>query len=169
LSEVIDRLWIGDGYEPSDFYIENTSSKDAKVVGPWVRPDLTLVSYKKFPWTIGNEFDVVTFEVKRPDSANVLAVFEALSHATAATRAYVVFPMSLSEWEKTSPAQAERVRDECSRHGVGLILVDDILSVTPAGVHIIKASRRQIDHDKCSSFLEAVLSAEGRSRISKWK
>lgn len=169
ISEALERLWLSDGYEPSDFYIENTSLKDTKVVGPWVRPDLTLVSHKKFPWTIGNEFDVVTFEVKRPDSANVLAVFEALSHVSAATRAYVVFPMSLADWIKTTPLQADRVRDECARHGVGLIMIDDILGVKPSGAHIIKAARRQIDHEKCSAFLEAVVSAEGRSRISKWK
>ena len=169
LMSAISELWAREGYESSDFYLEDTSSKDTKVVGPWVRPDVTLISYKKFAWTIGNEFDVVTFEVKRPDSANVLAVFEALAHATAATRSYAVFPMSLSEWELTSPRQAERVRDECSRHGVGLILVDDILGTSPTASHIVKATRRQIDHEKSSSFLEAVLSADGRSRIAKWK
>ncbi len=169
LISAVQRLWIDEGYDASNFYIEDTSSKDAKVVGPWVRPDFTLVSYKKFAWTIGDEFDVVTFEVKRPDSANVLAVFEALAHSTAATRAYAIFPMSLSDWEQTHPRQAERVRDECSRHGIGLILVDDILGPTPTASHIIKAARRQIDHEKCSSFLEAVLSADGRSRIARWK
>jgi hypothetical protein len=165
----VERLWLREGYEESDFYVEDTSSKDAKVIGPWVRPDFTMVSHKKFPWTIGNEFDVITFEAKRPDSANVLAVFEALSHATAATRAYTIFPMSLSDWEQTQPRQAERVRDECSRHGVGLILVDDILGTTPVATHVIRASRRQIDHEKCSSFLEAVISAEGRAKIARWK
>jgi hypothetical protein len=165
----VSRLWIAEGYDESGFHIEDTSSKDAKVIGPWVRPDFTLISHKKFPWTIGDEFDVVTFEVKRPDSANVLAVFEALAHATAATRAYAIFPISLSEWERTNPLQAKRVRDECSKHGIGLILVDDILGQTPSASHVIKAERRQIDHEKCSSFLEAVMTAEGKARIAKWK
>jgi hypothetical protein len=169
LIQAVSQLWISEGYEQSDFYLEDTSSKDTKVVGPWVRPDFTLISHKKFPWTIGNEFDVVTFEVKRPDAANVLAVFAALAHATAGTRAYAIFPMSLSDWEQSQPRQAERVRDECSRHGIGLILVDDILGSSPVASHVIKAVRRQIDHEKCSSFLEAVLSADGRARIAKWK
>jgi hypothetical protein len=168
VSDVVCALWIKEKYDPSQFYLENTSRKDSKIVGPWVRPDFTLVSHKKFPWTIGYEFDVVTFEVKRPDSANVLAVFEALSHATAATRANVVFPMSLAEWEAADPEQATRVRDECSRHGIGMILVDDVLG-SPMPIHLIRARRREIDHEKCSAFLEAVLSAEGKNKISEWK
>jgi hypothetical protein len=106
--------------------------------------------------------------VKRPDTANVLAVFEALAHATVATRAYVVFPTSLAEWESSDPEQAVRVRDECSRHGVGLILIEDLLGGASPG-HVIRARRREIDHEKCSAFLEAVLSPEGKNKISEWK
>jgi len=119
----LSRLWTSDKYESNEFYIEETARKDSKIAGPWTRPDITLISHKKFAWTIGYEFDVVTFEVKRPDSCNVLAVFEALSHASAATRAYVVFPIDAEVWTKTDPEQESRVKDECSKHGVGLILI----------------------------------------------
>lgn len=164
----VRKQWLSERYEHSEFYIENTSSRDAKIVGPWTRPDLTLVSHKKFPCTVGQEFDVVTFEIKRPDSANVLAVFEALSHATAATRAYAVFPLSRKKWRKRSVEQAKRVEDECARHGVGLILVKDVEG-DPVVDYIIPAAKREIDHQKCSDFLEAVLSKDGRNRISTWK
>jgi hypothetical protein len=110
----------------------------------------------------------VTFEIKRPDSANVLAVFEALSHAAAATRAYVVFPLDAETWARSNPAQERRVRDECVRHGVGLILVDT-RSTPPEAQHLLKAARREIDHEKCSGFLDAVVSVEGKRRISEWK
>jgi hypothetical protein len=116
VEESIRKLWLSEGYKDHEFYLENTSRKDSKIEGPWTRPDLTLVSYKKFPWTIGHEFDVVTYEVKKPSTANVLAVFEALAHVTAATRAYAVFPVSLAAWTKDNPAQERRVRDECSKH-----------------------------------------------------
>ena len=168
IKQAIETLWLEDGYDSSAFYIENTSRIDSKIEGPWTRPDLTMVSHKKFAWTIGTEFDVVTFEVKRPDSANVLAVFEALSHAAAATRAYVVFPVTLEAWRLDNPAQERRVRDECVRHGVGLILVSDA-NGAPVAQHLLKAARREIDHEKCSSFLEAVVSAGGKKRISEWK
>lgn len=164
----IQTLWQEDRYDPADFYIEKTARRNSKIEGPWTRPDLTLVSYKRFAWTIGTEFDVVTFEVKRPDSANVLAVFEALSHASAATRAYVVFPVEPKAWRAANPAQEKRVRDECVRHGVGLILAYR-KGARMVQEHVLKAARREIDHEKCSDFLDAVLTDDGKRRISAWK
>ncbi|MBY5667456.1 hypothetical protein HFO33_35180 [Rhizobium leguminosarum] len=164
----LKRLWAIENFHENEFYLEETAQKDSKIAGRWTRPDFTMISHKKFAWTIGHEFDVVTFEVKRPDSCNVLAVFEALSHATAATRAYVVFPIDASEWAKSDPAQEARVKDECSRHGVGLILIENVY-IDPQPVHVIKAVKREIDHERCSSFLAAVVSAEGKQRISVWK
>lgn len=168
IKQSIEALWLVEGYDSSAFYVENTSRIDSKIEGPWTRPDLTLVSHKKFPWTIGTEFDVVTFEIKRPDNANVLAVFEALSHAAAATRAYVVFPVAAETWRLENPAQERRVRDECVRHGVGLILVSNVNGM-PVAQHVLKAARREIDHEKCSDFLDAVVSPIGKKRISEWK
>ncbi|TXN65360.1 hypothetical protein [Methylobacterium sp. WL6] len=162
------KLWQDDSFHENEFLIENTSKKDSKIEGRWTRPDLTLISHKKFPWTIGREFDVVTFEVKRPDSCNVLAVFEALSHSSAATKSYVVFPVDHAIWRKENPAQEARVVDECSRHGIGLILIEDAY-VAPRAVHLIKAQKREISHERCSDFLGAVMSEEAKSRLSEWK
>lgn len=165
--EAVRKLWLK-SYDSSEIYLENTSSKNSKIAGPWTRPDFTLVSHKKFHWTVGHEFDVNTFEVKRPKTCNVLAIFEALSHASAATRAYAVFPISEKEWTESDPAQAQRVIEECARHGVGLILIEDIHR-KPKAVHRQHAAKRPIDHEKCSSFLGAVLSQEGKECIAKWK
>lgn len=164
----LKKLWANENFAQNEFYIEETARKDTKISGRWTRPDFTLISYKKFPWTIGDEFDVVTFEVKRPDSCNVLAVFEALSHSTAATRTYVVFPVDASDWAKSDPAQEARVKDECSRHGVGLILIENVY-IEPTPLHVIKAQKREIDHERCSNFLDAVLTSESKQKISMWK
>lgn len=168
IEQQLKLLWEINNYSSSEFIIENTSRRNAKIVGPWTRPDLTLVSHKKFPFTIGHEFDVVTFEVKRPDASNVLAVFEALSHTSAATKAYVVFPLSPNEWSASAPEQEVRVRDECSKHGVGLILIENI-STDPKPHHVIKARRKEIDHERSSAFLSAVLTQKGKEQIAKWK
>lgn len=168
IKEALGELWVSDKYDKSQFYVENTSRKNSKIAGPWTRPDFAIVSHKKFPWTIGYEFDVVTFEVKRADSCNVLAVFEALSHMSAATRSYVVFPMDEVAWTERDHDQAQRVKDECVRHGVGLILIGDV-GGNSSPIHAIRARRREIDHRKCSDFLSAVLSEEGKDRIAEWK
>jgi hypothetical protein len=156
------------GYKENEFYFEVTAHRDSKIAGRWTRPDLTMVSFRTFAWTIGQEFDVTTFEIKRPDSCDVLAVFEALSHASAATRAYAVFPLSEGEWHNRYPEQAERVLDECSRHGVGLFLIEDV-TTNPRPVQRLAAARRTIDHERCGNFLEAVLSEAGLRRIAGWK
>jgi len=162
------EIWESEGYDRSQFYLENTARRDSKIAGPWTRPDFTMVSYKKFPWTIGSEFDVVTFEVKRADTSNVLAVFEAMSHRSAATRSYVVFPLDEVAWTSRGPAQAIRVKDECIRHGIGLILVGQG-SAKAVAVHAIPARRFAIDHRKSSDFLAAVLTEAGKNRIAEWK
>ena len=164
----LKRLWLAENFHENEYYLEETARKDSKISGRWTRPDFTMISHKKFAWTIGHEFDVVTFEVKRPDSCNVLAVFEALSHATAATRTYVVSPIDASDWAKSDPAQEARVKDECSRHGVGLILIENVY-IEPQPLHLIKAQKREIDHERCSNFLDAVVSSDGKQRISTWK
>ncbi len=164
----LKKLWQSENFHENEYYLEETARRDSKIAGRWTRPDFTMISHKKFAWTIGHEFDVVTFEVKRPDSCNVLAVFEALSHATAATRTYVVFPIDATEWAKSDPAQEARVKDECSRHGVGLILIENVYR-DPQPIHLIKAQKREIDHERCSNFLDAVVSSDGKQRISTWK
>lgn len=164
----IRAVWSANKYDQSEFILENTARKDAKIVGPWTRPDFTLVSHKKFPYTIGHEFDVVTFEVKKPSTSNVLAVFEALSHTSAATKAYVVFPIGPTDWTSTAPEQEARVRDECAKHGVGLMLIENI-STAPMPHHVIRARRKEIDHERSSAFLSAVLTSHGKEQIAKWK
>lgn len=164
----VKRLWVSEGFSESQFELENTSKADSKISGPWTRPDITLISSKRFAWTIGQEFDVVTFEVKRPDSCNVLAVFEALAHTRVATKAYIVFPLSEDDWVASDQAQSSRVRDECVRHGIGLIFVPEVASGSSA-IHAIRAVRKEIDHERCSRFLDAVLTSSAKVRIAEWK
>jgi hypothetical protein len=168
IADSLKDIWQELNYSDSEYFVENTSAKDSKITGQWTRPDFTLVSYKKFPFVIGYEFDIVTFEVKRPETSNVLAVFESLSHTSAATKGYVVFPVSEKDFSNISPAQANRVKYECAKHGIGLILIDDVES-NPKPRHLIKARRREIDHERSADFLDAVLSNEGKARIAKWK
>jgi hypothetical protein len=164
----LEHLWLSEGYDRSSFHAEITARSNSKIEGPWTRPDLTLISHRKYPWTIGAEFDVVTFEVKRPSDADVLAVFEALSHLSVATRAYAVFPVNHEEWKARNSAQERRVHEECVRHGVGLILIENAF-IDPEPVHLLKAPRREIDHEKSSAFLDAVMTNEAKVKISKWK
>lgn len=164
----LSDLWVKDGYKTNEFFLENTSRRDSKIAGRWSRPDFTLISHRKFHWTIGSEFDVVTFEVKRPDACDVLAVFEALAHAAAATKSYVVFPINQEDWKSSNPDQMKRVHDECNRYGIGLILIEYVENSLITN-HLIRARKRDLDHERCSSFLDAVASSTAKQTIAQWK
>jgi predicted transcriptional regulator len=168
LMDAIFQIWLDENYSKEGLHIENTSKADSKIVGPWTRPDFTLLTFRKFAWTTSHEYDVITFEVKRPGSFNVLAVFEALSHVSAATRSYVVFPISEISWIASDPQQAKRVKEECVRHGVGLILVGETIS-NPKPQIVIRAARKEIDNERCSNFLDSVMSGAAKTKISAWK
>jgi len=55
-----------------------------------VKTGITMVSCTNYVHVTGNHFDVVTFGVKPSDAIDVTAVYEALAHRRAATRAYVI-------------------------------------------------------------------------------
>lgn len=164
----ISKLWSFKGYSDDEKYIENTSRTDSKIVGKWTRPDITLVSHKKFPYTIGQEFEIVTFEVKTPESIDVLAVFEALSHSSVTTRSFVVFPGDDEQWDAIAAGQRERILEECARHGIGLIHIKNA-AAEPIAVQVLDARKREIDHERSSNFLGSVLGKSGTERIAKWK
>jgi hypothetical protein len=136
------------------FMVAKTARKDSKIAGRWTRPDFTVIANRKFPYIKEVEFDIITFEVKRPADSEALAVFEALAHNSAATRSYVFFPITNQQLDD-SP-QGERIREECVRHGIGLFLVeDDFLLDSPC--ISIESQRRPVNPENCSAFLQNVL------------
>lgn len=155
-----DRLTEG-----GHFLVSKTARKNTKVAGRWTRPDFTVVANRKFPYIRDSEFDIITFEVKRPEDCEAIAVFEALSHNTAATRSYVFFPMSENDFQKTP--QAERIREECVKHGIGMFLVEDSYKLDNA-ILIIEAQKKQLNPEKCSQFLQNVLDQDSLARLTTW-
>jgi hypothetical protein len=147
------------------FIVSDTSRKDPKILGRWTRPDITVVSNRTFPYIKQSEFDVITFEVKRPEDCGVLAVFEALAHNSAATKSYTFFPMTPDEFDRHP--QGERIREECSHHGVGLFLVEDSIKMDKA-VLVIDCRRRPLNPEKCSNFITSVLEKSDLAVVSAW-
>lgn len=140
------------------FHIEITARSDSKIIGRWTRPDLVVVSSKKFPYIPTNEFDIITFEVKRPEDVTVLAVFEALAHRSAASLSYVVFPVNQSKFSDADES-LQRVMYECANHGVGLICINDVFDDKSFKI-IIEARRQELDKARGSEFLSAVIPHE---------
>lgn len=147
------------------FLVAKTARKDTKVAGRWTRPDFTVVANRKFPYIREAEFDIITFEVKRPADCEALAVFEALAHNSAATRSYVFFPITEEELDRNQ--QAERIREECVRHGIGLFVVKDSYKLGEACL-LLESQRRPLNPEKCSQFLQNVLEQKELGTITTW-
>jgi hypothetical protein len=135
-----------------------TARTDSKIAGKWTRPDIVAVSKKKYPYIPDYEFDIMTFEVKRPEDVNVLAVFEALAHRSAASLSYVVFPVADSRFLKPNDVD-QRILSECAKHGIGIICVNNIEDVASL-VTVLEAERAVLDRARGSDFLRAVLPAD---------
>jgi len=147
------------------FLISKTARANTKIAGRWTRPDFTVVTNRKFPYIKENEFDIITFEAKSPDNCDTLAVFEALAHNSAATRSYVVVPMVQDDFNKKE--QADRIKEECGRHGIGLKLVDSGYHLNKL-ITIIESQRRPLNPEKCSQFLKNVLDTSDLESLSTW-
>lgn len=151
--------------DDGQFLVAKTARKDTKVAGRWTRPDFTVVANRKFPYIREPEFDIITFEVKRPADCEALAVFEALAHDSAATRSYVFFPITQAELDANQ--QGERIREECVRHGIGLFLARDSYKLDEACL-VIESQRRPLNPEKCSQFLQKVLEPAELSKLTTW-
>lgn len=88
--------------------------------GKWSRPDITLVSARRFAF-LGPRVEVVTFEVKPFQELAVDGVFEAAAHTARAHKAYLLaeVPEHLED-EFFKSDKFDRLETECLRFGVGL-------------------------------------------------
>ena len=89
--------------------------------GRWNAPDVTLIGGKTLRFLPGKFLDIVTFEVK--PKLDITGLYEALSHRTHATHAYLICYNGKEPW-KNEPDAAEvgRITREAVRTGVGFIL-----------------------------------------------
>ena len=121
MREEIRTRWADErphDYIEADRFCEVLASHGAKR-GRWGAPDITLVGGKTLPFLPGKFVDVVTFEVK--PSLDITGLYEALSHRTHATHAYLVCHHSPLEGEP-EPVLVGRISREAQRTGVGFVL-----------------------------------------------
>ena len=89
--------------------------------GRWSRPDIIICTVSEWLFSSRPDGDVRTFEIKRFESLDALAVYEALSHKARAHYSYLFvadFPHDLDESQK---ADFDNVLAVAARHGVGVI------------------------------------------------
>jgi hypothetical protein len=102
-----------------EWLVINTSMSGPRK-GKWTRPDYTVLSIMAFtvlPWP---QLDVYSFELKALPSCNLTSVHEALAQTRMTNYGYLVWHLPHGS---SREVEVEEMVEECSRHGIGLILI----------------------------------------------
>ena len=133
--------------------------------GTWSRPDLVSVEVRNLLYYPTKILEVITFEVKPADAIDVQAVYEALAHRRASTRAYVLLHVP----DKQAKAYQEAVEAVCAvarTHGVGVVTFSD-----PADYNTWeereRAERVEPDPERMNQFIETQLPDPVKNRIAR--
>lgn len=126
MARVIEHHWAKD-QRFERVIVQSTARQGRRDTGgKWTRPDITVAALTTQLYVPGKHFEVVTFEIKAWNGLDVTAVYEALAHARAATRAYVLahVPDNVLEGKKEdgrTEGVLARIDEEAKRHGIGFI------------------------------------------------
>jgi len=165
ITKVLHEKWSK--YESlEDFFVEVTAKQGRRWTrGTWSRPDVVVVNVLTYQNLPGKHVDVTTFEVKTQANFDVTAVYEALAHLRAATRAYVlvVAPKQSDQVEE----RLKEVEEEAARHGVGLIVATDAADYDSWEFRVDAASN-QPDISRLDEFIETQISENNKRKLRKW-
>ncbi|ROH86908.1 hypothetical protein ED236_04180 [Pseudomethylobacillus aquaticus] len=166
LHNVIKDQWAKD-YQLDSLVGEITGKQGARNTGgKWTRPDITVASYKTYPYVPGKHFEIITFEVKPSDSIDVTAVYEALAHRRAATRAYVIIHVPSNKLNLLE-VQIEELSSEAKKFGIGVIQVGDPKDYATWD-EIVEPTRHEPDPSRLNDFLATQVSQGFREQIIRW-
>lgn len=150
-----------------NYLVEITAKQGSRQTGgKWTRPDITAVGYKTFPYVPGRYLEVITFEVKPTNTTDVSAIYEALAHRRAATRAYVIAHMPNDKRADFS-AVIDAICDESKKYGVGVILADDPIDFDTWEV-MLEADRCDPDPGRLNEFIAQQTTSELKEQIVRW-
>ncbi|MDW8244827.1 MAG: hypothetical protein RMJ88_16585 [Thermogemmata sp.] len=135
--------------------------------GTWTRPDIVVVNVANYLNLPGKYVDVITFEVKTAKELDVTAVYEALSHLRAATRAYLIVSMSPEEKEKMRTL-LDIVTDEASRYGIGFIITPEDVTNYDEWDFLLDATPVQGVPSRIDDFLERQLSEDNKRALRRY-
>jgi hypothetical protein len=147
--------------------VQITAKQGKKITGgTWSRPDLIAVSVMNYKNLPGKFLEVISFEVKTAENCDVTAVYEALSHLRSTTQAYVLVRAPQQKSESVRELLSD-VADEAGRHGIGLIIAEDVADYG-SWEFKLEATTRQPPGDRLDEFLETQINEENRKKLAKW-
>jgi hypothetical protein len=167
IRRVLSTHWARDA-RLDKFLVEVTARRGGRSNGGrWSRPDLTVVSLRRFKLTGERVFDVYTFEVKLGGAWDITAIYEALGHSRGATYSYAFFHY-LGDLDARSEAILAKCAKEARRLGLGLVVSNDPANYDSWNI-LVEAVRTVPDPEELESFVAAQISEEGHEVLRRWK
>lgn len=134
--------------------------------GRWSRPDLTVATQSTYPYVPGRHFDVITFEVKPKDGIDVTAVYEALAHLRAATKAYVLLHVPDDSAADLADTLIE-IYSEAKRHNVGVITMNEPDDFS-GWDEVVEPSRNEPEPRRLNDFLANQFEPSQLETLIRW-
>jgi hypothetical protein len=125
-----------------------------------------IVTQSVYPYVPGRHFDVITFEVKTSDALDVTAVYEALAHLRAATKAYVLLHVPDAEADLLKEALSE-ICSEAKKHGIGVITFNQPGDFS-GWEEMVEPIRREPDPRRLNDFLATQFEAGHLETLLRW-
>lgn len=164
VSETISAFWPADhGLDNCIIQVTGLQGKRA-TGGRWTRPDLALVSVCRHEYVPGVVLEVTTFEIKDTDKFDVTGVFEAAAHSAFAHKSYLAIKVANGA---SGSSDLERVRQECRRFGIGLLLFNDPYNRDTFDVQI-ESKNHTPSPSAVNRFISTQISEQNRARIRSW-
>lgn len=146
--------------------IDNTAMQGGRVTGGrWTRPDLVTVGLASFEYVPQLSMDVSSIEVKSFVSIDIAAVYEALAHRRAATRAWVFFYIP-PHLETETKARVFEVCSVAGESGVGVVTFGDPHNAKTWRVKQ-RASRVTTDPALLDDFISLQMSDPAKDKIRR--
>lgn len=142
-------------------FISQDISRAGPRDGQWTRPDFLAVTLVTLRFMPQQYIDVHTFELKPEQGGSVQAVHEALAQTRFSHFGHLVWHLP-----PASPANTRlgEIEEQCSRHGVGLILIRDPKDPQSFETRVV-AARRQTPAIDVDGFLASRLSPENQKTL----
>ncbi len=166
IADELRKQWTKEqGFD--DSRVEITAKQGSKLTGgKWTRPDIIAVGYKTFPYVPGRYLEVITFEIKPFYAIDVAAVYEALAHRRAATRAYLIVHIPKTNTNDFDGA-IEAISDESKKFGIGFIVAEDSHDFDTWEVKL-EADRIEPDPYRLNEFIAQQTTQELKEQIVRW-
>jgi hypothetical protein len=122
-AEAIRKISKDDGLEQTIVQVTAWAAKRRKL-GPRTQPDICRISVQNLMYLKQKIVELTTYEIK-PIICDVHGVYEALSHSRRGHRSYLAIYDKNSDHDPEAASKLERLKIECARTGVGLIVFTD--------------------------------------------